>query len=57
MVCFVLRARSNTGEDNLQHDFPVENRQLLTRLRMKFFRVTNNPEIARPDCLLHFVPA
>ncbi len=53
----VLRARSNSGEDNLQHYFMVQDNQLLTRLRMKFFMVTNNPEIARTDCLLYFVQA
>ena len=53
----VLRARSNTGEDSLQRYFQVEDNQLLTRRRMKFFMVTNNPEIARTDCLLYFVPA
>jgi hypothetical protein len=52
----VLRARSNTGEDTVLQYFLVQDNQLLTRQRMKFFMVTNNPEIARTDCLLYFVP-
>ncbi|KKO12596.1 succinylglutamate desuccinylase/aspartoacylase domain-containing protein [Pseudohongiella sp.] len=53
----VLQARTSAGENRLQHFFHVDDGCLLARVRMKFFMVTNNPEIARTDCLLYFVPA
>jgi hypothetical protein len=53
----LLRARSASGENRLEHFFLVEDGQLKARVRMKFFMVTNNPEIARTDCLLYLVPA
>lgn len=53
----VLQARTSAGENRLQHFFYVNDGYLLARVRMKFFMVTNNPEIASTDCLLYFVPA
>ena len=53
----VLQARTSQGENRLLHFFGADSDYLVTRVRMKFFMVTNNPEIARTDCLLYFVPA
>ncbi len=53
----LLQARTRDGEDRLQRYFLVEDGMLTARLRMKFFMVTNNPEIARTDCILYLVPA
>lgn len=53
----VLQARTSQGDDRLQHFFHIDDGYLTARVRMKFFMVTNNPEIARTDCLLYFVPA
>ncbi len=53
----VLQATTSEGDNRLLHFFCLEDDYLVTRVRMKFFMVTNNPEIARTDCLLYFVPA
>ncbi|MEX0738637.1 MAG: hypothetical protein WD071_04795 [Pseudohongiella sp.] len=53
----VLQARTSQGDDRLPDFFCAEGGCLVTRVRMKFFMVTNSPEIARSDCLLYFVPA
>ena len=53
----VLQARNSQGDDRLLYFFHVVDGCLAARVRMKFFMVTNNPEIARTDCLLYFVPA
>jgi hypothetical protein len=53
----VLSAVSTKGEDCLPHYFQIKSGKLITKQCMRFFMVTNNPEIARSDCLLYFVPA
>lgn len=53
----VLQARNSDGENRLLHFFYADDDYLVARVRMKFFMATNNPEIARTDCLLYFVPA
>lgn len=53
----VLQSRTSQGDNRLSHFFCIKDGCLTTRVRMKFFMVTNNPEIARTDCLLYFVPA
>lgn len=53
----VLQARTSGGDDRLAHFFCIDEGWLTARIHMKFFMVTNNPEIARTDCLLYFVPA
>ncbi|WP_339856190.1 succinylglutamate desuccinylase/aspartoacylase domain-containing protein [Pseudohongiella acticola] len=53
----VLQAKSSDDTERLLHFFYVDRGRLYARVRMKFFMVTNNPEIARTDCLLYFVPA
>lgn len=53
----VLQARTGQGEDRLTDFFFTRHQSLVARVPMKFFMATNNPEIARTDCLLYFVPA
>lgn len=53
----ILQARTSQGDNRLLHFFCLDDGYLTARVRMKFFMVTNNPEIARTDCLLYFVPA
>lgn len=53
----VLQARTSQGDNRVEHFFLVDDGCLRSRVRMKFFMVTNNPEIASGDCLLYFVPA
>lgn len=52
-----LSAHRTDGTECLTDYFALDKESLYTSERLKLFMVTTNPEIARKDCLLYFVPA
>ncbi len=52
-----LSAHRTDGSECLSEFFVLRGEELYPTSTLKLFMVTTNPEIARKDCLLYFVPA